>query len=182
MKTTYNYCKTKREFEKLYSDYIALDVYNINNKDKQWETYFQERQKLVEKYIGKYDYLDKYDELFSIGDVITVHYLDVKLAKIEDIFVVDSSIAWQTEYKIVAKDIKNDKTYHIDSTVCIHHADKNPCETCKYYLNECSENEKWYYHYKCQYYESKPDYKYEEKSKNDNYIRDIMNKYGRNKI
>lgn len=122
LKDTYYYSTLKRKFEKLYSDYISLDVHKLNDKQAQWYHYDIERSKLIQEYCGYYQTLVKYDETFSIGDKINIHYMETKQGIIKDIEVRFDNLTHDTEYVLWVL-LDDGSIRQVDHRVCIHLAE-----------------------------------------------------------
>ena len=120
---TYNYYEVKREYEKLYSDIISFDRYNLNDKNLQWELYERESQKLTNKHVGSYNQLIKYDETFNINDKINLHYMDIKQGIIKSIDVEFNTLTWKCKYLLTVQIENENGMKIIDSNLCIHLVD-----------------------------------------------------------
>jgi hypothetical protein len=120
LKKLYNTYEVKREFEQLYSDIICFDRHNLNDKNKQWELYNAECNKLTDQYVGDYEQLQRFDEFFKIGDKIQIYYLMSRpTAKIQKIKVEHSCLTWKTEY-ILEVVFDDGEIREIDNNICIH--------------------------------------------------------------
>jgi len=91
----FNYNETKKKCEKLYSDIICFNIYDLQPKGEQWKKYHDEN-----------DSLNLYDEILSIGDKIIIYYMTGRIAIIKSIGVELDYCTWKPEYTIESEDIQ----------------------------------------------------------------------------
>jgi len=120
MNRTYNAYETKRKCEKLYSDIICFNIYNLPTKDAQWKLYNEKINEIVNDVVGEYDSLNIYDEIFTVGDKINIHYLDIKIAIIKSITVKYNTCTWMPEFIVESEDIHDNSVYKTSYDTCIH--------------------------------------------------------------
>jgi len=120
MTRTYNAYETKRKCEKLYSDIICFNIYNLSTKDAQWKLYNEKINEIVNDVVGEYDSLNIYDEIFTVGDKINIHYLSVRIAIIKSITVKYNTCTWMPEFIVVSEDIHDNNIHNTSYDTCIH--------------------------------------------------------------
>jgi len=64
--------------------------------------------------------LNIYDEIFTIGDKIKIHYLDIKIAIIKSITVKYNTCTWMPEFIVESMDIHDNSVYKTSYDTCIH--------------------------------------------------------------
>ena len=116
----FNYNETKKKCEKLYSDIICFNIYDLKTKGEQWKKYHDEMNEVINSVQGEYDSLNLYDELFSIGDKIIIYYMTGRIAIIKSISVELDYCTWKPEYIIESEDIHTGEVYNTSYDVCIH--------------------------------------------------------------
>jgi len=120
MTKIYNAYETKRKCEKLYSDIICFNIYNLPTKDVQWTLYNEKINKIVNEIEGEYQGLNLYDEIFTIGDKINIHYLSIRIAIIKSITVKLNHCTWMPEFIVESEDIHDSSVYKTSYDTCIH--------------------------------------------------------------
>jgi len=117
---TFNYNEIQKKCEKLYSDIICFNIYDLRTKGEQWNKYHDEMDKVINEAKGEYDSLNLYDEIFSIGDKIIIYYMTGRIAIIKSISVRLDYCTWKPEYIIESEDIHTGKVYKTSYDVCVH--------------------------------------------------------------
>jgi len=120
MNLIYNAYETKRKCEKLYSDIICFNIYNLPTKDAQWKLYNEKINEIVNEVAGEYDSLNIHNEIFTISDKINIYYLDIRIAIIKSITVKYNTCTWMPEFIVESMDIHTGETYKTSYDVCIH--------------------------------------------------------------
>jgi len=116
----FNYNEIQKKCEKLYSDIICFNIYDLRTKGEQWKKYHNEMDKVINESQGEYDSLNLHDEIFSIGDKVIIHYMTGRIVIIKAISVRLDYCTWKPEYTIESKDIHTGEVYNTSYDVCIH--------------------------------------------------------------
>lgn len=103
MKQLYDYCTNKRKCEKLYSDIINFNVHNVTI-DEKWNILASEVKKVNDEVKGIYQSIKIYDDIFSVGEVVEIGYMQVVEARIMSIEVDMSVLNHIPNYEIVLQD------------------------------------------------------------------------------
>ena len=116
----FNYNEIQKKCEKLYSDIICFNIYDLRTKGEQWKKYHNEMDKVINESQGEYDSLNLHDEIFSIGDKVIIHYMTGRIAIIKAVSVRLDYCTWKPEYTIESEDIHTGEVYNTSYDVCIH--------------------------------------------------------------
>ena len=116
----FNYNEIQKKCEKLYSDIICFNIYDLRTKGEQWKKYHNEMDKVINESQGEYDSLNLHDEIFSIGDKVIIHYMTGRIVIIKAISVRLDYCTWKHEYTIESEDIHTGEVYNTSYDVCIH--------------------------------------------------------------